>query len=318
MFFPIAGIDLNPLIPVFSAFLISFFTSMGGISGAFLLLPFQVSVLGFSSPAVSATNLLYNVIAIPGGAARYIKEQRMVWTLTGVVITGGLPGIFLGMIFRLKFFPDPKRFKFFAGIVLLLLGVRLIINLLGKKKLGRSAGFISNQPKTKNYIEGDAKNNEAGERICSTVSTNKFGLSQSSFMFAGNKYVFSTHKVIFLSFIIGTAGGIYGIGGGAFLAPLIVVVFRLPVHAASGALLLGTWSLSLAGVGFYSLAGPYFSNMIVQPDWMLGLCFGIGGFTGIYCGARFQKYVSPIVIEGIITACVLFIALRYIIGFFLF
>jgi len=33
---------------------------MAGISGAFLLLPFQMSVLGFSTPSVSATNFLYN------------------------------------------------------------------------------------------------------------------------------------------------------------------------------------------------------------------------------------------------------------------
>ena len=32
-----------------------------GISGAVLLLPFQVSVLGTPSPAVTPTNLLYNV-----------------------------------------------------------------------------------------------------------------------------------------------------------------------------------------------------------------------------------------------------------------
>ena len=34
---------------------------MGGVSGAFLLLPFQVSVLGFTSPAVSPTNLIFNI-----------------------------------------------------------------------------------------------------------------------------------------------------------------------------------------------------------------------------------------------------------------
>ena len=34
-----------------------------GISGAVLLLPFQVSVLGTPSPAVTPTNLLYNVVS---------------------------------------------------------------------------------------------------------------------------------------------------------------------------------------------------------------------------------------------------------------
>ena len=56
MFFEVAGIEVHPLIPPLVALVISTFTSTGGISGAFLLLPFQVSVLGFTSPAVSSTN----------------------------------------------------------------------------------------------------------------------------------------------------------------------------------------------------------------------------------------------------------------------
>jgi len=50
---------------------------MGGISGAFLLLPFQMSFLNFTSPSVSSTNFVYNIVAIPSGVYRYIKEGRM-------------------------------------------------------------------------------------------------------------------------------------------------------------------------------------------------------------------------------------------------
>ena len=81
MHFPVSGVDVFPAIPIIVAFVISFFTSMGGVSGAFLLLPFQVSVLGFTSPAVSPTNLVYNIVAIPSGVYRYIKEKRMAWPL---------------------------------------------------------------------------------------------------------------------------------------------------------------------------------------------------------------------------------------------
>jgi len=47
MYFPVAGIEISPWIPPLVAFAISLLTSMGGVSGAFLLLPFQVSILGF-------------------------------------------------------------------------------------------------------------------------------------------------------------------------------------------------------------------------------------------------------------------------------
>jgi len=43
---------------VIAAYLAAALTAPAGISGAVLLLPFQVSVLGTPSPAVTPTNLL--------------------------------------------------------------------------------------------------------------------------------------------------------------------------------------------------------------------------------------------------------------------
>jgi len=79
MLFPVSGVDVNPLVPPLVALVVSTFTSMGGVSGAFLLLPFQVSVLNFTSPAVSPTNLVFNIVAIPSGVCHYIREGRMNW-----------------------------------------------------------------------------------------------------------------------------------------------------------------------------------------------------------------------------------------------
>ena len=46
MYFETAGIEVSLWIPPLAAFVVSFFTSMGGVSGAFLLLPFQMSFSG--------------------------------------------------------------------------------------------------------------------------------------------------------------------------------------------------------------------------------------------------------------------------------
>ena len=62
MTFPVSGVEVALWVPPLVALVVSAFTSMGGVSGAFLLLPFQVSVLGFASPAVSSTNLVYNIV----------------------------------------------------------------------------------------------------------------------------------------------------------------------------------------------------------------------------------------------------------------
>lgn len=124
-------------IPPLVALVVSFFTSMGGVSGAFLLLPFQMSVLNFTSPSVSATNFVYNNVAIPSGVYSYLKEGRMAWPLTNVVIIGTLPGVFIGYYLRILYLTDPRSFKFFVGCVLLYIGIRLIYEITGKAKAGK-------------------------------------------------------------------------------------------------------------------------------------------------------------------------------------
>ena len=96
MFFDTAGITVPLWLPPVMGFVISFFTSMVGVSGAFLLLPFQMSVLGYVTPSVSGTNLVFNVVAIPGGVIRYVNEKRMNWPLAWVIATGTLPGLAAG------------------------------------------------------------------------------------------------------------------------------------------------------------------------------------------------------------------------------
>ena len=71
-----------------AAFAIAVLATPAGISGAVLLLPFQVSVLGTPSPAVTPTNLLYNVVATPGALYRY-RRQHQTGGRLAVLLTGG-------------------------------------------------------------------------------------------------------------------------------------------------------------------------------------------------------------------------------------
>ncbi|HWT81377.1 MAG TPA: TSUP family transporter, partial [Candidatus Methylomirabilis sp.] len=79
-----------------AAFAVSVVATPAGISGAVLLLPFQVSVLGTPSPAVTPTNLLYNVVATPGALYRYWRQRQTGGRMALVLITGTLPGVIAG------------------------------------------------------------------------------------------------------------------------------------------------------------------------------------------------------------------------------
>jgi hypothetical protein len=126
MYFEVAGIFVPLWLPPLVAFVVSFFSSMVGVSGGFLLLPFQISVLGYVAPSVSATNLVFNVVAIPGGVWRYARDRHMDWRLAWVIGAGTLPGLFAGWWLRVHWLLDARLFKFFVGLVLLWLSIRLL------------------------------------------------------------------------------------------------------------------------------------------------------------------------------------------------
>ena len=293
--FPISGVETYWWLPILVSFLISSLTSTGGLSGAFLLLPFQMSVLGFTSPAVSATNLMYNIVAIPSGVARFYKEKRLVWPLVWIVVIGTLPGVFLGAIIRIKYLPNPKSFKLFVGFVLLYIGFRLMSNILKSTNVKNKNRKIFNQFYVKPIV---------------------FNLKKISYEFENKIHSAPTMVIFSLSLIVGIIGGIYGIGGGAIIAPFLVSVFQLPVYTVAGAALLSTFFTSIVGVLIYTFLASFYSTpLIIQPDWLLGILFGIGGALGIYTGARFQKYINEKIIKSILVICLLFVALKYISGF---
>ena len=301
MHFSVSGVDAPFWLPPLVSFIISFITSMVGVSGAFILLPFQVSVLGFTSPAVSPTNLVYNIVAIPGGVYRYFRDGRMLFPLASIIIAGTLPGIIAGGFIRLEYLPDPKLFKVFAGFVLLYIGIRLFLEMAKKQDERKSVAQNSGERE----LQWKAK-------------TINFSLSRYKFEFQDEVYNCRTAEIFILSLIVGLVGGIYGIGGGAIIAPFLVAIYRLPVYAIAGATLLGTFVTSIAGVLFYQIVAPLYetSAMTVSPDWALGALFGLGGLFGIYLGAKVQRFVRIKWLKLLLGSMLLFVALSYILGYF--
>lgn len=281
MYFPVSGVEVFPLWPAASAFAISLFCSMSGISGAFLLLPYQISVLGYVTPGVSATNQIFNILACPGGVCRYAREGRLLIPLALFIACGTLPGVFIGAILRLTILATTRKFIIFVGLVLLYLGIRI----LQKRKSASGSG------------------------VCQVLSASWRGFS---FAFSGQTYHVNGAALALLSFIVGIIGGIYGIGGGAIMVPFLVAFFGLPVYAIAGASLFATFLTSIAGVGFYSLLAFYWNYPWAAPDWGLGALLGAGGIFGMYCGASLQKFVPASILRFCLLVVIFFMATSYL------
>ena len=261
--FAASGVETWLWLPPLAALFISFFTSMAGISGAFLLVPFQISVLGFASPSASATNLVFNLLAIPGGMYRYWRENRLFWPLALIITAGGAPGTFAGAWIRTHWLSEREAFEPFVAAILAYLAWRMLADV--RRTKGAAAASSHVQILTSNWHEIRFRHGEA-------------------------EYTFGVVPMLFFAFLVGIIGTAYGIGGGSFIVPICIALYRLPVHAIAGATLTATFLTSAIALGAYSIL-PAPAGVAVRPDWALGAVFGIGGLAGAYLGARLQKHV---------------------------
>ncbi len=99
----------------------------------------------------------------------------------------------------------------------------------------------------------------------------------------------SPRTITGLALTVGIVGGIYGIGGGSILGP-VLVGRGMPVAKVAPAALASAFVTSLAGAAAFTLLSLTGADG-VTPDWCLGLACGLGGLIGGYLGAHLQPHL---------------------------
>jgi uncharacterized membrane protein YfcA len=254
-------VSLHVALLAFGAGLIvAVMTAPVGVSGAVFLLPVHLDVLRIPSPAVTPTNLMFNVISTPGALLRYRHTGVLIGPLTRQLIAGTLPGVVIGTLIRVYVAPGDRIFRVLAAAVLLPLGVWL-------------CSRRRNVPPT--------------PRTISPTTITVMGVGA------------------------GVIGGIYGIGGGSLLGPILVGA-GFSVATVAPAALTATFLTSVAGVGTYGLLslttdGP------ASPDWGVGLLCGLGGLIGGYLGARLQPRLPETALRMLLGTLAVALAITYIV-----
>lgn len=217
------------------AFAVAIATAPVGVSGAVFLVPVQISVLGTASQAVAATNLLYNLIAIPGPLLSYRQRGRLWSRMAKLMVLGTVPGMAVGVALRVTAFSGSDSYLLLVAAVLASLGLWLLFR-----------------------------------------PTPRVGAHTRM----------GTGAVISASAVVGVIGGIYGIGGGGLLAPILVGA-GFAVAEVAPAALLTTLITSAAGLAFFFLASAAGAAGFL-PEWPTALALGLGGLSGGYAGAVLQ------------------------------
>jgi uncharacterized protein len=253
----------DPLIALAFGFLVALVTTPVGVSGAVLLLPVQLDVLRVPNPAVTPTNLLYNVVSGPGALLRHRRHGRMDAPLLRQLLAGTVPGVVVGACLRVWLVPDPRPFRLVAALVLLPMGVWLVVRAVRRQPAAADPAAPP-QPRT----------------------------------------------LMLLGLAVGVVGGIYGIGGGSLLAPLLVGL-GMAVADVAPAALASTFVTSIVGATTFTVLSLGVDGS-VAPDWSLGIAAGLGGLAGGYLGARWSRFAPERALRLLLGVLAIVLALVYV------
>jgi len=95
---------------------------------------------------------------------------------------------------------------------------------------------------------------------------------------------------LFLIFVVasfvGVASGLFGVGGGVLLVPLLVLLFGFPQHMAQGTSL----AALVAPVGLLAFINYADAH---EVNWTVGLLIMPGVFVGGLLGGKLAQKISP-------------------------
>jgi len=230
-FFKTANIYMNPLVVFVGAFIIGVLFVIMGAAGGLFTAAFQVTVLGTKGPlginaanTIKPTNLFLTVCSPITGLMSYFKEKRFAWPVALFFAAGIIIGaFFLGPNFSAKYLPL-KAYKFYLGIICLVIGVKLFMESLPgsieKKKAMKAIVLKFNAAVKEAKTSGKAM--ELGK-----VEFEKFNLVKFDMKFWGETFVARPLLMLISGILMGMIASSFGVGGGFMFMPFMISIVKI-------------------------------------------------------------------------------------------
>jgi len=106
--------------------------------------------------------------------------------------------------------------------------------------------------------------------------------------------------------LAGICSGLFGIGGGLIIVPLLVFFTKVSQHTAAGMSLVAM----LLPVGAGAVYKYYDSGRLTKEQIGLGLLIGLGLFLGAFLGAKIALGLSDVALRRLFAVFMILAALR--------
>lgn len=123
---------------------------------------------------------------------------------------------------------------------------------------------------------------------------------------AGIKHIYGYNRAVgfIITFFAGLLGGLFGIGGGAILVPMMIILFQFPVHVATAtSMFIILLSSSVGSISHIVQGNTIFSYVLV---------IGSGAFIGGRLGSYISSKMSSKALIKTLRVVIILVALRMI------
>jgi uncharacterized membrane protein YfcA len=253
-------------------FLIGVVAAMTGVGGGIFIVPLLTLFFAFAPANAVGTSLAAIILTAFAATLNYSKQKKVCYKIGLLMAVVTAPGAVLGAY--LTSLMPAEILGLFFGVFLLVVAVQITI---------------------KNGILNKSKENKTEGNFKASFEKELF-IRRRKFMIG-----------IPLIFLGGVASGLFGVGGGVIIVPILIVFFYVPIHFAVATSMFAMIFTSLSGVGQHALLG----NINLE----FSLLIGLGSIFGALVGAQICKRISGKNLRNIFGIILIVVALQMIIKF---
>jgi uncharacterized membrane protein YfcA len=121
-----------------------------------------------------------------------------------------------------------------------------------------------------------------------------------------NSSFFNLVPILGIGALTGICSGLFGVGGGIVLVPILILFYKYTPQAASGTSLVAL----LLPVGLLGVIEYYKSGKITSDNIRFGLLVAVGLFFGTFVGARIAAHLPSGIMQRVFAAFLVLIAVR--------
>ncbi|WP_256941144.1 sulfite exporter TauE/SafE family protein [Bacillus sp. EAC] len=245
------------------------FGSLFGLGGGIIIVPMLLNIErilpGFSTVPIQVavgTSLITIVFSSLSSTLTYRKQKRIDFKSGLLFLIGSVPGSLLGSYINTLLNTD--RFKLYFGVLLVCISLFLFASSRFKKK-----------PKQIHKGMIQTYTNEQGEAYT---------------------YSYNLPLAIGLSVIVGLISGLFGIGGGVMLVPMMAFLFGFPPQLAiATSMFVVMFTTVGSSISYLSIGSVnfYYVLLLIPGAW-------VGGKLGAYINQKLKTETISVILRFVL------------------